>query len=179
MTVLHTQDRTLEPALPATAADFVTWQTPGADAYRDVLAWIVLPTAPTEPPSPVPGLLHEVSAMTGWARRDLAELLRTSHTTVGRLSADGRVTPRTRDVASRLAELHAVLVRLFRVAGGPEPLRQALTRDTANGNATQLLREGDWTAAYTTALDVLRGPRPTMLGASSPPMQAATRELRP
>ncbi len=179
MTVLHTQGWTREPALPATSPEFVTSQTPGADAYRNVLAWIVLPTAATEPPSPVPGLLHEVSAMTGWARRDLAELLGTSHTTVGRLSADGRVTPRTRDVASRLAELHAVLVRLFRVAGGPEPLRQALTRETANGTATQLLRDGDWTAAYTTALDVLRGPRPTMLGASSSPMQAATRELRP
>lgn len=179
MTVLDLPSRTREPVPATPEPDFVTWQPPWADVYRDALAWIVLPAASAELPSPVPGLLLEVGAMTGWSRRDLADVLGTSHTTVGRLSANGRVTSRTRNVTSRLAELHAVIVRLFRVAGGQESLRQALTRDTKNGRASQLLREGDWAAAYTTALDVLRSPRPTMLGASGYPMQAATRELRP
>lgn len=148
------------------------------DIFKDSTAWIVLPDEPDDPVSPISGLLGETRALTGWALRDLAGVLGTSHTTIGRLEANGRVTGRSRAVATRAAELHAVIVRLARVAGGPEALAVALGQTVRGATPLALLREGQWSTAYTAALDVLRGPRPAMRGASKFPVGAATREIR-
>ncbi len=149
------------------------------DIFKTSTAWILLPAEPADPVSPLPRLLQEIRDMTGWAQRDLADVLRTSHTTVGRLGATGRVTARTRATATRAAELHAVLVRLARVATGPEALVVALSRSERGATPLDLLRDGEWSRAYTAALDAIRGPRPAMLGAAQAPVRAATRELRP
>jgi transcriptional regulator with XRE-family HTH domain len=149
------------------------------DVFKNSTAWIVLPDEPDDPASPLPRLIRETREMTGWAQRDLANVLRTSHTTVRRLETDGRVTARSRAIAARVAELHAVLVRLARVAGGPEALVVALAQTVRGTTALDLLREGAWSKAYTTALDAVRGPRPAMLGAAKAPVRAATREIRP
>jgi len=152
-----------------------------ADLLRQHTAWITLPPAPTTAVSRLPALLRESRSLTGWSRRDLAEILHTSHTTVGRLETDGRVTARSRDSAARVASLHAVLVRLARVASSPGALGAALVTKAGSGpTAAELLREGQWPRAFTVALDVLQGPRPTMLApaASWTPPAAATRELR-
>jgi len=148
------------------------------DIFKTSTAWIMLPAEPADPVSPLPRLIQEIRDMTGWAQRDLADVLRTSHTTVGRLEATGRVTARTRAIATRAAELHAVLVRLARVASGPEALVVALSRTERGAAPLDLLRDGQWSRAYTGALDAIRGPRPTMLGAAQAPVRAATRELR-
>lgn len=148
------------------------------DIFKDSTAWIVLPEEPADPVSPVPALLREIRELTGWALRDLAAVLGTSHTTIGRLEAHGRVTARSRAIAARAAELHAVLVRLARLAEGPEALALALGRTVRGTTPLVLLSEGEWPKAYTGALDALRGPRPAMLGASKAPVTAATREIR-
>lgn len=148
------------------------------DIFKDSTAWIVLPDEPDDAMSPVSGLLSETRALTGWALRDLAAVLRTSHTTIGRLEAHGRVTGRSRAVAARAAELHAVIVRLARVAGGPEALAVALGQTVRGTTSLELLCKGEWSRAYTAALDALRGPRPAMRGASKIPVRAATREIR-
>ena len=149
------------------------------DIFKDSTAWIVLPDEPADPISPLPRLIRETREMTGWAQRDLANVLRTSHTTVRRLETDGRVTARSRAIAARAAELHAVLVRLARVAGGPEALVVALGQTVRGTTALDLLREREWSKAYTAALDAVRGLRPAMLGAAKTPLKAATREIRP
>lgn len=149
------------------------------DIFKDSTEWIVLPDEPADPVSPLPRLIRETREMTGWAQRDIANMLRTSHTTVRRLETDGRVTARSRAIAVRAAELHAVLVRLARVAGGPEALVVALGQTVRGTTALDLLREGKWSKAYTVALDAVRGPRPAMLGAAKAPVKAATREIRP
>jgi transcriptional regulator with XRE-family HTH domain len=152
-----------------------------ADLLRQYTAWITLPPAPTTAVSRLPGLLRESRSLTGWSGRDLAEILHTSHTTVRRLETGGSVTARSRDTAARVASLHAVLVRLARVASSPGALGAALVTDAGSGSTpAELLREGQWSRAFTAALDVLQGPRPTILSPAAwpaPPM-AATRELR-
>lgn len=149
------------------------------DVFKDSTAWIVLPDESPDSVSPLPRLIRETREMTGWAQRDLAIVLRTSHTTVRRLETDGRVTARSRALAARAAELHAVLVRLARAAGGPEALVVALGQTVRGTTPLDLLREGEWSKAYTAALDAVRGPRPAMLGAAKAPVKAATREIRP
>ncbi len=148
------------------------------DVFKDSTAWIVLPDETADPVSPLPGLIRETRSLTGWAQRDLAQVLGTSHTTVRRLETDGRVTARSRDVAARAAELHAVLIRLGRIAGSTEALVVALGRTVRGTTPLELLRAGEWSRAYTSALDVLHGPRPAMLGAAKTPLRAATREIR-
>lgn len=149
------------------------------DMYALSTAWVHMPHERSAPVSPLPGLLKEIRDLTGWARRDLAKVLRTTHPTIGRLETDGRVTARSRDVAVRVAELHAVLVRLGRVAGNQSALVLALQRQVGGTTPLELLRQGEWAQAYTSALDALRGPRPAMLPAALAPVRAATRELRP
>ena len=165
-----------------TTTDISPWSPPtdhAPDIFKDSTAWIVLPAEPAEPVSPLPRLIRETREMTGWAQRDLANVLRTSHTTVRRLETDGRVTTRSRAIATRAAELHAVLVRLARIAGGSEALVVALGQTVRGTTALDLLREGEWSKAYTAALDAVRGPRPAMLGAANVPIKPATREIRP
>lgn len=149
------------------------------DIFKTSTAWIQLPEEPADPVSSLPRLIREIRDMTGWAQRDLADVLRTSHTTVGRLETNGRVTARTRATATRAAELHAVLVRLARVAAGPEALVVALSKTEGGTTPLALLRNGEWSRAYTAARDAIRGPRPAMLGAAQALVRAATRELRP
>lgn len=146
-------------------------------------SWIALPGRP----NPVAGssssrltrLLTESRTFTGWSQRDLASVLGTSHTTVRRLEADGRVTPRSRDIAARAAQLHGVLARLSPLTTGPEHLATMLATPGPTGTPADLLRAGDWSRAYLLALDLLRPPTDGMLGASPVPMLPATRELRP
>ena len=149
------------------------------DIFKTSTAWIMLPTETVDPVSPLPRILREIRDMTGWARRTLADVLETSHTTIGRLEIQGRVTARSRATATRATELHAVLVRLARVAAEPDSLVAALHKVEGGTTPLALLRDGEWSLAYTAALDTLRGPRPTMLGAAQAPVGAATRELRP
>lgn len=144
------------------------------------MAWIQLPPPPTEPVSRLPRLLRESREVTGWSQREIADILGTSHTTVRRLEADGRVSIKSRDIAAKVPQLHAVLVRLARVASSPDALSTALVTPIGGTTAAALLREGNWPRAFTTTLDAIRGPRPEMLGAPpGPPPSDATRELRP
>jgi transcriptional regulator with XRE-family HTH domain len=144
------------------------------------MAWIQLPPAPAEPMSRLPRLLREARAATGWSQREIADILGTSHTTVRRLERDGQVTVRSREIAAKIPHLHAALVRLARVAGSPEALATALVTPVGETTAADLLRDGNWPRAFTTAIDAIRGPRPEMLGAPpGPPPPDATRELRP
>lgn len=145
-------------------------------------SWIALPLhqhPAAAPPSRLTLLLRESRSLTGWSQRDLAAILGTSHTTVRRLETDGRVSPRTRDVAARAAQLHGVLARLAGLTSGPDHLTMVLATPGTGGTPGDLLRAGDWSQAYLVALDALRPPAQGMLGASPTRMLPATRELRP
>ncbi len=159
------------PAAPATDIE---------QFLQGYMAWIQLPAAPAEPVSRLPRLLRESRAATGWSQREIAEILGTSHTTIRRLEADGKVSIKSRDIAAKVPHLHAVLLRLARAAGSASALATALVTPVGDTTAATLLQKGNWPRAFTTALDAVRGPRPEMLGAPPGPTPSdATRELRP
>ncbi len=150
------------------------------DFVQEHTAWVKLPERPAAEPYGLPSLLLETRELTGWSQRELAEALATSHTTVRRLESEGRASTRSRDVAVRAAQLHAVIVRLSRAIGSPHDLARVLATPGPQGrSALDLIQEGSWAAAYIAALDAARGPRPEMMGAAAEPYFAGTRELRP
>jgi hypothetical protein len=126
--------------------------------------WIVLPARVAPPMSTLPSLTRRCRSLTGWSTRDLADVLRTSHTTVRMFEATGRVTVRSRDAAARVRPLLGVLSRLARVAGIQERLALALATPLDTGEKPiDLLNRQEWARAFTAGLDVLRSPRPEML----------------
>jgi len=106
-------------------------------------------------------LRHEIRDLTGWSERELSGVL-----------------GRSRGAAARLVALHGVLARLGGVAGSPQALATVLGADEGTGSAVSMLRAQQWSRAFTTALDHLRGPRPRMVvPESGRPLPAATRAL--
>jgi len=142
--------------------------------------WLMLPARMAPTASTLPSLTRHCRSLTGWSTRDLAPVLRTSHTTVRMFETDGRVTVRSRDAASRVRPLLAVLSRLARVAGSPERLALALATPLDTGEKPiDLLTQQKWARAFTVGLDVLRGPRPLMLAPLDGwDAQPGTREMR-
>lgn len=170
----QTEDGTVLSTLPTAPAKDIE------QFLQGYVAWIQLPAAPAEPVSRLPRLLRDSRAATGWSQREIAEVLGTSHTTIRRLEADGKVSIKSRDIAAKVPYLHAVLLRVARAAGSPTALATALVTPVGETTAATFLREGKWTRALTTALDAVRGPRPELLGAPPGPLPYdATRELRP
>lgn len=153
---------------------------PGLEALlAQYTGWMLLPPADTLA-STLPSLTRRCRDLTGWSTRDLAEVLHTSHTTVRMLESEGRVTARSRDAASRVQPLLAVLSRLARVAGTRERLALALATSLDTGERPlTLLEQQDWTRAFTVGLDALRAPRPEMLTPLDGwDVSPATREMR-
>jgi transcriptional regulator with XRE-family HTH domain len=117
-------------------------------------AWMRLPSTYAD-------LLRQINELTGWSFRDIAEIVGTSHTTVGKLANGAVPTSRSADAAERIAPMYDVLVRVSRlVAPGPD-LAAVLEQSTADGESPrEVLRSGEWSRALLTAMDVINGPRP-------------------
>jgi hypothetical protein len=138
-------------------------------------------TLPERAPD-VQRMISDMRAWTGWSQRRLADVLGTSHTTVGRAEA-GRplVEARSGDLRDRVDRAHAVVQRIFLLAerDAEETARLLETPPsiTGGGSAVDGLRTGNPDRAYIAALDVLR-PRPTgMLVGSRPRRGGATSPL--
>lgn len=144
------------------------------DLLTDHTAWVQLPA-----PIPFAARISQVRELTGWSFRDLAEVLGTSHTTVGKLANRGVVTARSQAAADRIEPLLEVLIRL---AGALEPGRSLLSvlasPTTYGAYALELLKAGEWSRALLVGLDAARGPRPKRphLGTDLPKLDA-TMEL--
>lgn len=180
MTTTSYTDRAAMPggreafAVPARAAADIR------DVLREYTSWIELPETPAAAPTRLSEQLRESREATGWSLRDLADVLGTTHTTVRRLEIMGTASARSRETAARAAQLHGVLVRLARIAPDAPTLATALATYADGTTAREHLRSGDWSRAFTAALDVIRGPRPAMLGVVPGGRPgAATREIRP
>lgn len=135
-------------------------------------AWMQLPPTHAD-------LLRQVYDLTGWSFRDIAEVVGTSHTTVGKLANGAAPTSRSADAAERIAPMLDVLTRISRLVAPGHDLAAVLEESTASGEKPrELLRSGDWSRALLAAMDVIHGPRPTrpqlLPGAHR---ERATREL--
>jgi hypothetical protein len=107
----------------------------------------------------------DLKVWTGFSSRQLANLLGTSHTTVGRLEAGGElVAGHSGDLRQRLSTVHDVVGRIATIANyDPMAVKDALRYEHQTaGSAIHALKSGDPSVALLRALDRLR-PRPAGL----------------
>lgn len=117
-------------------------------------AWVQLPSTYAD-------LLRQVNELTGWSFRDIAEVVGTSHTTVGKLANGSVPTSRSADAAERIEPMLDVLTRVSRLVAPGRDLAAVLEEPTADGETPlEVLRSGDWSRALLAAMDVINGPRP-------------------
>lgn len=153
------------------SCEYLPWlflpSRPGAPAsvVHDFSGWVSLPPVTASAPSSLPQLIRQIREYTGWSQRDLATVLLISHTTVRKLESDGRVTPRSRAAATRVAPIHDLVRRLAAAAGhNPRRVATALsTPDQRDGRPVDLMAAGEFALAYVAALRALRGSPTGML----------------
>jgi hypothetical protein len=128
----------------------------------------------------VADMLGDLAAWTGWSKRQLANILDTSHTTV-RNAAAGRPlrVSRSGDLRRRVVSTHDLVSRIFVLANrdSEETARILQTPSAITPAAADALRAGNYERAYLTALDVLRPRQTGLLVGSRPRRSGATTPL--
>jgi hypothetical protein len=124
--------------------------------FNEHTRWVRLPTGRS-----LASRIARIQSFTSWSFRDLAEILGTSHTTVGRLANGGPVTVRSKPAADKIDPLLDVVARLATLVPAGKQLAHALRAPSPSGErVTDALAAGDWARAFLIGLDVIRGPRP-------------------
>jgi transcriptional regulator with XRE-family HTH domain len=148
-------------------------------SFWRVGGWAV--SLPVSPPRPVPETARLITLIldrTGWSRRKLAEVLRTSHSTVSRLARGQSPDPaHSGDLSLRLRNTYDVVDRVH-ILLMRDPVATARTLDDAPPNRpspVDELRAGKPADAYLAAIDTLRPRRPNgLLTGSRPRRDGAT-----
>ena len=143
--------------------------------------WVIDVPAPVVHRAPdVQRMIRDLRVWTQWSSRQLASVLRTSHTTVLNAEA-GRplMQARTGDLRRRVGAAHDVVERVF-VLAGCDPAATARILGTAPRGAPSAV-DALWARnperAYLSAVDVLR-PRPKgLLVGNRPRREGATAAL--
>ena len=107
-------------------------------------------------------MIQQLAAWTGWSNRTLAEVLDTSHTTVGALLQGRPLQPsRSGPLADRLAEAHQVVERAHHLTDhvAARTASVATVPDETGTAAVDYLHGRNPAAAYLAIVDALR-PRP-------------------
>lgn len=118
-------------------------------------------------------MTRELRQWTDWSQRRLADILGTTHTTIG-AAEEGRPlrSSHSGDLRRRLEEAYAVVLRVHLLADRDAD-RTARLLETAPrvgaSSATQLLKDRDPANAYLAALDALNPPVEGMLVGIRPP----------
>lgn len=135
-------------------------------------AWVRLPSTYAD-------LLRRINELTGWSFRDIAEVVGTSHTTVGKLANGAAPSSRSAAAVERIERVLDVLTRVFPLVGSRAALAPLLEQvGPHNETPRELLAAGAWSEALLAALDLVDGPRlsrPTLRPV--PRRERATREL--
>jgi len=123
---------------------------------------------PSTAPRPAPEtqrMVAELKTWTGLSSRQLARMLGTSHTTIGRVETGGDlVAGHSGNLRQRIEATHDVVARITAIANhNAAAVRDALEFEAEPGMSARLaLRAGDPSVALLRALDRLR-PRPAGL----------------
>jgi transcriptional regulator with XRE-family HTH domain len=134
---------------------------------------ILLPATKARPAPDVQVMTRELRQWTNWSQRRLADLLGTTHTTIGAVE-EGRPlrTSHSGDLRRRLEEAHAVVLRIHLLADR-DPDRTAYLLETSPQggvvSANQLLKDRNPANAYLAALDALNPPVEGLLVGIRPP----------
>lgn len=158
---------------------------PAVDTRSDIWrvgGWAV--GLPPSQPRPVPEatrLITLIRDRTGWSGRRLAEILRVSHSTVGRITRGQRPEQaHSGDLPGRLRNAYEVVDRIYLLVSR-DPQATARTLDAAvagRRSPADELRAGNPAGAYLTAVDILRPPQTTgLLTGSRPRHDGATAPL--
>jgi transcriptional regulator with XRE-family HTH domain len=117
---------------------------------------------PKVSPNPAPSIqikTRELIRWTGWSQRELAEVLGTTHPTIGALTS-GRTTDLVRrsDLKQALMDLHAVCMRLrVLFPGDKAALRECLQFSVGGESVAKMAASGRPAAAYIAALEACAG----------------------
>lgn len=169
--------RTTESATVEASWKFQPFFIPSPASTLDAL--VLQHTSWLQLPSELLATITRIQQLTGWSFRDIAEIVGTSHTTIGKLANGSVPTSRSQAAADRLAPLLDVLARLSRLIGTGHALIGFLYHDGGqNKRPVDLLRESDWSGALLSALDAANGDRPKRPQSRGPHAKSnATREL--
>jgi transcriptional regulator with XRE-family HTH domain len=119
---------------------------------------IKIPALRSAPTPELRRLVWELRARTDWSARQIARVLGTSHTTINRIEAGGRLmSGHSGDLRRRLGSAHDVVSRVHVLAGGDaDATARALETAGPSGDSAVALMQADAPArAYLAALDVL------------------------
>ena len=140
---------------------------------------LVLPVPEVLPAPGMQRMTRQIRDWTGWSTRKLADVLRTSHTTVqaienGRRLMDGH----SGDLWRRLTDAHDAIERTWLLVDR-DPQRVALVLDDGSSGHTPVeeLRRGDPASAYLAVVDTLRPRRPGLIVGDRPRRGDATSAL--
>lgn len=116
-------------------------------------------------------MAQDIVKWTLWSDRKLAKALGTTHPTVhALLTGTPAVGSRSREVLQRVTPTHAVIARIFVIAGrDPKRTATALESPSNGRSAVAHLRAGHPDRAYVAALDALNPPVDTGLMTGSRP----------
>lgn len=123
--------------------------------------WVRLPERAVRPAPDAQRYAVEIRRFTGWSARTIADVVGSTHPTIGGLLEGriGRTNQRTESLRSRLAAAHEVVSRVF-VLTGRDPDRTGAALMVAGegdgGSAANLLSRGEVARAYLAATDRLR-----------------------
>lgn len=161
------------PRNVASLAFVASQPEPSLDAlFSEHTAWMRLPAGPWS-------AIRRVQELTNWSFRDLAEVIGTSHTTIGKLANGARPTIKSLEAVERLEPLLDVLRRISKLVAPGAAVDQILRTPSPSGHKPiEHMMQAQWSEALLASLDVVNGPRPRRprsLGTSS--KSAATQEL--
>ncbi len=140
---------------------------------------IILPaTAPLATPG-MERIVKQIREWTGWSARRLADVVRTSHTTI--LSAEnGRplIGGHSGDLQRRLIDVHGVVERIHLLAGrNSKALARLLETGSPETSAIEELEADHPARAYLAAIEVLRPRTPGLLVGDHPRQSGGTAAL--
>ncbi len=133
----------------------------------------VLPDTAQQEALEVERMFHDLCRWTGWSDRALADVIDTSHPTVGRLKAGEYGFLAGNEVSRRRVEAaHGVVSRAYILAGRDRGRTRTILEQTAFGgmSARQHLCDGRPNEAYLAVIEVLRPPRRSGLMRGSNPI---------
>lgn len=123
---------------------------------------IRVPNLVISPIPPARRFVSDIRIRTGWSTRELARIVGTSHTTIGRIERGGRIVAgHSGELGTRLQQAHDVISRTYVIAGS-DPVRTSQfleTRGPSGRSAVEYMREGEPSLAYLAIIDVAT-PRP-------------------
>lgn len=137
--------------------------------------WVVIPPAEDPDTPAIARRLRDIATWTQWSDRQLADLLGTTHPTIG-AARRGREITRVPALADRIAALHRVIERVSMLCDRDvsEVTRLLEAAPSGRPTAVDLIGAGEFSNAYLAVLDARAPTRDGLMGSDLPRRQPGT-----